>query len=116
MKTNKIIIGIIVLLVIIIAGWFILGSNSAPEEPEEIIQPEDGKYNIQIKNFDYTPQELRIKKGETVVWTNQDSVGHTATSDSGNTIDSALLVKGESYSKQFNEIGTYNYHCTPHPY
>jgi len=116
MKINKIIIVVIALIVIIASGWFLFGSNSAPEKPENIIQPGDGTYNVQIKNFDYNPQELRIKKGGTVVWTNQDSVGHTATSDSGNTIDSELLAGGESYSKQFNEIGTYNYHCTPHPY
>ena len=27
-----------------------------------------------------------------------------------------LLAKVESYSWTFNTVGTYTYHCSPHPY
>jgi len=72
-------------------------------------------YDIEIKNFAFSPSTLTIKKGDTVKWTNQDSTRHTATSDSRNELDSELLAKGDSYSHTFNSVGTFNYHCTPHP-
>ena len=65
--------------------------------------------------FAFSPSGLTIKKGDSVVWTNQDSVGHTVTSDSGSELDSELLSTGESYSYKFANAGIYEYHCTPHP-
>ena len=72
-------------------------------------------YNIEIKNFAFNPITLTIKKGDSVKWTNMDSAKHTVTSDSENELDSELLANGEIYSHTFNEVGTYNYHCAPHP-
>jgi len=68
---------------------------------------------VNIENYAFKPDELTIKKGETVTWINQDTVRHTATGDS---FDSKLLEKGQSFSHTFNETGTYSYICTPHPY
>lgn len=72
------------------------------------------KYNIDIKNYAFSPPEIRIKKGDTITWTNSDSVQHTVTSDSGNELDSEMLSKGESFSYKFDEVGTFDYHCAPH--
>ncbi|MBI2029740.1 cupredoxin family copper-binding protein [Candidatus Gottesmanbacteria bacterium] len=70
---------------------------------------------ITIANFAFSPQTITFKKGSTVTWTNEDNVGHTVTSDTGTQLNSPLLSKGQSYSKTFNETGTFSYHCTPHP-
>lgn len=67
---------------------------------------------VEIKDFKYAPITLTIKKGDTVKWTNQDTVEHTAT---GSGFDSGLLGKGESFSFVFTQAGTYPYICTPHP-
>jgi amicyanin len=72
-------------------------------------------YTMDIKGFAFANTELKIKKGDTIIWTNQDSVGHTVTSDSGSELDSPMIAKGETYSHTFNTVGTFNYHCTPHP-
>jgi len=74
----------------------------------------DEKLNVEIKNFAFTPKTLTIKKGTTITFTNQDSVGHTATADDGN-FGTEILAKGESGSVTFDKAGTYTYHCTPHP-
>ena len=71
--------------------------------------------NINIKGFAFSLSTLTIKQGESVTWTNMDSVLHTVTSDSGTELDSELLSKGNSYTHTFNEKGTFDYHCTPHP-
>lgn len=73
------------------------------------------KNNVELKGFAFNPRSLTIKKGESVTWTNMDSVAHTVTSDSGSEISSPSLPTGESYSHTFNAAGTYTYHCTPHP-
>lgn len=91
-------------------------SNSA-------VQNADGQVNqnevtVEIKNHKYNPETITIKKGTTVTWTNQDSVKHDIAPDeeSPNFVGSELLAKGEGYSYTFNEPGTYEYHCTPHPF
>src|SRR3989344_3277028 len=89
------------------------GGNDISQESEPTIEPTT--YNIEIKNFAYSPSELRIKRGDTITWTNKDSVRHTVTSDSGSEMDSELLSQGETYSVTFDSAGTYAYHCTPHP-
>jgi amicyanin len=69
--------------------------------------------SVEIKNFAFDPKTVTIKVGQTVTWTNQDSVTHTVTGDGG--IDSDDLSKGKSYSKTFDTEGTFDYHCSPHP-
>jgi plastocyanin len=73
---------------------------------------------VTIKNFAFAPTKLQVKKGTTVTWTNQDDVQHTVTPDNPSDTfkESQLLAKAASYSVTFNTVGTYAYHCSPHPY
>ena len=73
-------------------------------------------YNVLIQGFEFKPSSLTINVGDSVVWTNKDSVQHTVTSDSGNELKSSSLSNGGSYSHTFLIPGTYPYHCAPHPY
>lgn len=73
--------------------------------------------NATIKNYVFSASNLTVTKGTKVVWTNEDSVGHTVTSDSGSELASGTLTKGGApYAHTFNTVGTFSYHCTPHPY
>lgn len=81
-------------------------------EEEEPAAPSEEK-PVTIKDFAFQPAELTIKVGDTVTWTNEDSAIHTATGDG---FDSGNLGKGETFSHTFNEIGTFDYICTIHPY
>lgn len=74
-----------------------------------------GTYNVEIKNFAFSPTSLTIKKGDSVVWTNQDSANHKLASDTGSEIESSSLANGETYSHAFENTGTYDYHCSIHP-
>lgn len=69
---------------------------------------------VAIADFAFGPATLTITAGDTVVWTNEDAMIHTATSVSG-AFDSGDLDQGESYSLTFTTPGTYDYLCTPHP-
>ncbi len=78
------------------------------------------------KGFD--PKEAHIAVGDTVVWTNDDSAGHTVTSgapgqnDSGSLFDSTkdpagFLVKPtKSWSHTFDKAGEFPYFCQVHPW
>ncbi len=84
--------------------------------PAPLPPPSASTVNVSITNFAYSPAELRITQGTTVVWTNDDSVGHTVTSESGTELDSVLFSKGQTFSHTFNTAGEFNYLCTPHPW
>lgn len=71
-------------------------------------------HEVDIADFAFSPAELTITVGDTVTWTNRDSMIHTATSVDG-AFDSGDLDEGESYSLTFTAAGTYDYLCTPHP-
>jgi plastocyanin len=53
--------------------------------------------------------------GTTVTWTNLDSTVHTVTSGTG-AFDSGALGQNATFSYTFNSRGTFNYHCTLHPF
>ena len=82
-------------------------NNTNPTSPQT--------YNVDIQNFSFSPSTLTINVGDTVIWTNQDSISHTITSDSGTELNSLQLSNGQTYSHTFNTAGTYNYHCSVHP-
>ena len=73
--------------------------------------------SVNIMNFKFMPTPLTIPVGTTVVWTNQDTAPHTATSDPGSafTFDTGMLQKGQSGKVTFNQAGTFTYFCTVHP-
>ena len=69
---------------------------------------------------DYDPEELDVERGTVIVWTNEDAVVHTVTSDGdfGDTFDSGLVSGGETYELDTSalEPGTYDYICVVHPW
>ena len=69
-------------------------------------------YNVAIDNFSFNPATININKGDTIIWTNQDSVPHQIWSD---TFNGPIITNGQTYSFIFNNVGTYNYHCNIHP-
>lgn len=70
---------------------------------------------VKIKHFDYNPDPVTIKVGQSVTWTNQDTVPHTATGRDREVLQSWTLGKGESYTQTFDTAGTYEYFCDFHP-
>ena len=67
-----------------------------------------------IKNFDYSPMDLSIAPGTTVVWKNLDGEPHTIASVDG-MFRSPALDQNDSYSFTFNHPGVFKYICSIHP-
>jgi plastocyanin len=70
---------------------------------------------IRVADFAFSPPALMIQVGESVTWTNNDSVPHTTTSDTG-VWDSGPLQPGASFSQTFASAGSFTYHCMIHPF
>ena len=69
---------------------------------------------IEIGNFTFGPQELKVKSGTTVTWTNEDDIPHTVVSP--NNYRSKVLDTDGTYSFTFTTPGTYEYFCSLHPH
>lgn len=79
-----------------------------------IASPKSQTVTVVIENMKFSPAELEVKKGETVIWVNKDLVPHTATADDGS-FDSKMIGPGKSWKYQPKKAGTYSYKCTFHP-
>ncbi len=72
----------------------------------------------------YAPRTATVPVGTTVTWTNDDSVIHTVTSGSSDgsagtpdgLFDSGNLESDDTFAFTFDEPGTFEYYCTPHPW
>ena len=70
--------------------------------------------NVSIENFSFSPASISVSAGDTVVWTNNDSVAHTVTSTDG-AFDTGDIAPGASASVTFDNAGTFAYICSIHP-
>jgi plastocyanin len=70
---------------------------------------------VDISGFAFSPGAVTIGVGDTVTWTNNDAVPHTATSVGSPVAFDGEMAPGESFSFTFLEAGTYDYICELHP-
>ncbi len=70
---------------------------------------------VVIENINFGMKRIVVPPGTRVVWVNRDPVAHTSTADGGQW-DSGLIAPGESWSMVFDELGSFSFHCTPHPF
>jgi len=73
-------------------------------------------YDVSITDdMKFNPEDLTINVGDAITWTNNDGMGHTATSTDGPaSFDSGNIAAGATWSFTFTEAGTYNYKCDYH--
>ena len=69
---------------------------------------------VKIGNFTFGPQEVKVKAGTTVTWTNEDDIPHTVVSP--NAFRSKVMDTDGTYSFTFTTPGTYKYLCSLHPH
>lgn len=78
-----------------------------------------GAVFVAIRDYAFIPAQVRVKAGQSVVWVNCDPPAladpHTSTSDVS-VWDSPLLSPGDIYVRRFDTVGSFPYHCEPHPF
>ena len=68
---------------------------------------------VQVQNNLFTPRNLTIAVGDTVVWVNQSGIHNVVANDGS--FASPGLAKGETWQHTFAKPGTYTYHLKEHP-
>lgn len=79
------------------------------------VRAEDGKAEVKIDNFAFSPAELKVRKGTDVTWINEDDIPHTVVA-AGTNLRSKTLDTDQTYSYRFDKAGTFNYICALHPH
>jgi len=93
-------------LALAIAAATFLQLARTPARAQEIL--------VTIDNFTFAPNELTVKVGDTVTWTNHDDIPHTVVS--AGKFRSKTMDTDDKYSFTFTSAGDYKYFCSLHPH
>ena len=128
-KKRIVIILIIVIIIGISLGIVILSQNTIVQDVDDqktvlkgdIIMPTKvSRPGCEKTDSCYTPSKIVIKQGNSVTWVNEDVAFHSVTSgyydEPSEIFDSGYLDPEESFTFIFENIGTYDYFCTLHPW
>jgi len=91
---------------LVMAAALLLPLGAAPAHADEI--------KVTIDNFTFSPNELKVKVGDTVTWTNHDDIPHTVVS--AGKFRSKPMDTDNSFSFTFTSAGDYKYFCSLHPH
>jgi plastocyanin len=90
----------------------------------ETQQPADeggggGATEVSMENIQFDPAEVSIAAGDTVTWTNNESVAHDVQKTEGpgpdfNSGPQGDMGEGDTFEHTFDEPGTYEYVCRVH--
>jgi plastocyanin len=90
-------------------------ATSTPATTPAAAPAAGGVVNIQMKNIAFVPSHVTAKVGQTVKWTNEDTVDHNVKATQGENFKSKDFGQGASYSYKLDKAGTISYVCTIHP-
>jgi plastocyanin len=77
--------------------------------------PAAGVVDIKMQNISFSPADVTAKVGQTVKWTNEDSVEHNVIATKGEEFKSKVFGNGKTYEYKLDKPGTITYVCTLHP-
>ncbi|CAN5719887.1 hypothetical protein BH23GEM10_BH23GEM10_08190 [soil metagenome] len=72
---------------------------------------------VLVRGFSFLQDTVRIQRGKSVTWVNCEAPNvepHTSTSED-DVWDSGPVAPGESFTRTFDQAGTFRYFCRPHP-
>ena len=74
-----------------------------------------GEIEIKMQNIAFSPKAVTAKVGQTIKWSNEDSVEHDVKATAGEEFKSDLFGKGGEFSYKLDKAGEIKYVCTVHP-
>lgn len=111
------------LVVALVIAYRITDKDTSQKDSTTVTQPETLETaQVGLTNQGFSPQTITIKVGQSVVWTNQDTLSRQIAADphpvhenlAGFTV-SEPLQSGDSFSFTFDEKGTYTFHDESKP-
>ena len=128
MSSQKTVILAIIAATVFLLGTFQYASVLAQQAAGDSVTIVSNASTITPGTKAFSPNPINVKVGDTVTWTNKDTVEHTVTSgtgasdtnkgkefDSGLAGPTALTATGKTFSHKFAAAGTFPYFCQLHP-
>ena len=97
-------------LVVIALALGLSAGAAAPQKPRKPVT-----HAVTIDATSFQPASITLAPGDTITWTNQDVVPHTATSSKAGVFDSGTIAQGKSWTHTFKTAGSLPYICEFHP-
>jgi plastocyanin len=93
------------------------GSSSQPADSGSASG--GGGANVSMKDIQFSPNKLTVKAGQTITFTNEESVPHDVHKESGPGGDFASggdggMQQGDTFKLKLDKPGTYKYVCHVH--
>ena len=89
------------------------GSDKEAEKPAAIEEKKTTMHSIEMLQMKFYPAELKVKKGDKIVFVNHDIVAHDVTEESKKAWNSSPMSEGQTWILVATE--TVNYYCSIHP-
>lgn len=99
---------------IVAAALVLFALTVAERGAAEPVASASGAKTVSIVNFAFKPGTLTVKRGARVAFANTANTAHTATK--GGSFDTRQIEPGKTKTVQFNQRGTFAYHCKIHPF
>lgn len=91
------------------------GGATHDDAPDQVVTTADGAVQVSMKANAYHPRTITVRPGQRITWVNDDDVLHDVVSTSGESIESELFPRGQTFSYTPTRRGTIRYVCTIHP-
>jgi plastocyanin len=82
----------------------VAGCTSAPQKPKV--------YTVEIKDMKFVPQNITVRKGDTLIWINRDMMAHDVTEETAKMWTSGPIAAGGSWKIAVSEEAAY--YCSIH--
>ena len=69
---------------------------------------------VNISGFAFKPRTMTVALGSTITWVNEDNASHII-ADKAAAFRSEKLGKGDKFSQEFSQAGSFDYFCAIHP-
>jgi plastocyanin len=116
--------------ILLIAGLLFVPLATAINLADAVVGgPYTNKVSVELGASDrssgkaFSPEEIVVSVGTTVVWTNKDTVGHTIVSGNASDPNAGTLFDtgprwpaGAKYEHTFDTVGEFQYFCTLYPW
>src|ERR1044071_6193402 len=97
---------------LLLAGLFALAARAPMARAADAAE---GGKKVSIDLFAFTPEEITIKAGDSVTWTNDDGSPHGVKYGDG-APGNDYLLPGTAFSRRLDRAGPLEYACPIHPY
>jgi plastocyanin len=97
---------------LLLFGSVALAADKAKDQPTT--KKSEKRPTVRMKDKGYSPSELTVKVGDTVVWKNDDDHDHTVIADD-KSFKSGNISPDDTFEYKFAKAGKFKYSCKYHP-